>query len=449
MRVTRWVVGVLSVMSWTCGTRPSSLVIRVDSDLGAAHDPGGRLRAVQIVVRRGFEQHTSAISLLDRAHGLPGDYVVHFAASAEDRRVSVEVVGMTTDPATLRQRWNVEVPSGQTRVLSVFLADACAGRGECGAGQNCGRSGACEDSPGDPLTDYTPLVVRDAGALRDAAEETTCPPPAADVDAGSCWTLPSCRALCPSVGVQAPARWRVTQLQFVLPVGLANEAVTRILRDYIAHGHTLFGIVYESAGMVMHAGPMLVTQPGSTGLGLIDARYRFYRADDRALVPIPNRPQDWVPVVIPLRSEGDHLTSEGTTQTLRIVTRYPGLGPAIFDMANVRIGEFRGSESDECLGAALPSGRQFNECTALWTPESADGAPMLDVEGVLTVAQARAIGVFTEGRSVCAIVAGTTDCDAVPMQNWSNPPDTNLNGEPAWRLRARISAVRANIEDPN
>lgn len=438
---------VLWIASLSCSARPSSLVVRIDSDLGAEYEPGGRLRSVRIIVRRTFDQQTTPISLNDPIQQIPGDHLVWFAASAEERRVSVEVIGTTTDTRELHQRWNVEVPSGETRMLRVFLAATCVGHGECPSGSNCGRSGECEADTSDPLGEYSPLVARDAGTLADTTLDAACLPPDDAGDAGSCWTVPTCRSICPSIGLTNRGRWRVTQLQFVQPTGLANDAITGVLREFLARGSTLLGISFDGSSMALRAGGLVMTKSGRTGLGLIDAQYRYYRADDVGLVPSPVDPRDWTPVEIPLRPMGDHLSSGETVQTLRIINRREGIAPTVLQAANVQVSEFRGSEADECLGAALQSGRLFNECSSLWTAENSEGRGVLEVEGLLSVSSVRSIGVFAQGRTVCAIVAGTPDCETVPMSRWTNQPDAVLNGEPAWRLRARISAVRANIED--
>ena len=66
----------------------------------------------------------------------------------------------------------------------------------------------------------------------------------------------------------------------------------------------------------------------------------------------------------------------------------------------------------------------------------------------ISVDYARNFTVLNMNRTLCALIAGVSDCERTPPAQWIAPPDATLrNGRPAWRLVARFAGLRADIAE--
>lgn len=439
-------VGSLAFALLGCSAAESTLVVRIDSDLGTAREQGGRLGSVQIDVSSRGQMQTTPIRFQGTGFVLPGDHVVHLAPSSDDRRVRLTVTGQTTDGLTLRRPFVVEVPAGETRVVEVFLAAACLSRTDCPSGTSCGAGGRCEASTNPPLRPYTPLPQRDAGPPVDAADGACEAPPA--VDAGRCYTTPACSRACPvAAAEQSPSlpAWRVTHFQFTRPPTLATRAVNTVVNSYIRRSDAVAGFQIDRARNILRAGPLRL-QAGTQGLGLLDGMYRFYGRGEAPIVQGFRDPDRWEVAELAIRQVGDHLESATLTRPLQIPFS-SDVGTSELPAHNFRMAAFRFGPNPSCIGTAEPVSLRFNECDSPWVTVDDEGRGWLEIEGRVPVEFARNYSIIDRGTTLCSLIAGVSDCTRVPMAQWRQQPDTEVGGQPAWTLGAELAAVRAQIAE--
>ncbi|AKF04457.1 hypothetical protein [Sandaracinus amylolyticus] len=156
-----------------CESEPSrtELVVIVDSDMSALdHVEIDVDVAGQSVVRETVELGASPLPI---TFGL-------VSSSGRDRIVRVEVTGLDGGSPRVHAVRRTRFVSGESRILSIVLEEACADRVPCEGNLTC-RAGQCADDFVDPdeLPRYTGALP-DAGITRDDAG----PPDAGPSDAG-------------------------------------------------------------------------------------------------------------------------------------------------------------------------------------------------------------------------------------------------------------------------
>lgn len=225
-------------------------------------------------------------------------------------------------------------------------------------------------------------------------------------------------------------------MRIVAPMPLAAGRMGEALTRTIESGQLLLGIDADLANRSVRFGRLdrRQLQRGEVGLGLLDARYRFFAGNADAAAPSRFDP-----------SRAEITLAHGTFTTARSLgaVDLPLQLPdrtAVLDvpLCDVRLQRVPLDDDLGCIGRAVPVDGAFNECRATWDPT--DGG---ELTAAITVTQAQTIPLDASGRTLCALLAGA-GCEG-PARTWAVRPDTFACGDAAWTITARFSAVSATI----
>jgi hypothetical protein len=210
--------------------------------------------------------------------------------------------------------------------------------------------------------------------------------------------------------------------------------VGNVINDAMHRGGFLWGLRIDTSRNTIETGALGTTMCGTLGIGLLDARYRFYQNN----APSPGAVDRWNSVTMASRTSGSSLVGgpAATSVTLPIfdasgalLTEFPLCAPTL----TATLSSARG-----CISLGDVSGGRFDECTSNWA--TAPG-----VSAIVTVSAARRVQVTALRTTLCNLLAGT-NCETMPEERWMQPPDTMGCGERGWSLQAQFAAVSAQID---
>lgn len=330
--------------------------------------------------------------------------------------------------AACRSATSIDAGTASPDIGAIFDAADGSGlvRGEClhTSVRRCG-------CPNGPLgQQYCGLT----GTWSDCACDAGALPPDASVctgrTEGGCYVEDGDAPLCPCRSPM-PSRlrpaWRVTHVAVARPSTLATPTTQAALDDSLRSGRSLLGVQIDTGtGSLLFGAFDAGFARGVLGRGLLDGTFRF-ASGDLAPMRATVRQFGWgvsarsaEAVVVPLQTDG-------------------ALAPLRLPLCEATVVIQGYNSTTQCIGAALPSGGRFDECTSAWRPTSATR-----VEGYITITAARSVRVPGTDGSLCDLLAGT-DCGR-PLDDWPRGTDAFGCGEAAWRFEAAFAATPARVD---
>lgn len=285
--------------------------------------------------------------------------------------------------------------------------------------------------------------------------------------AQSCNMMP----FCPALVTNNPMRpnFILTQIDIQTPSVLqASGPIGSLLNSAIVQGTFFWGISLDFTAMTIRTGALnngVQPQPNN---GFLSSNFGYINGTAPMIAGDPMSPRRWDPVSGTITVQGDTVTSN-MVSVIRVPV-YDATDPTMvlteLPLRNLRMSNVRLSSNRNCVGTvgSARSRFTFNTCGSnLWQTQDTTMMPYSQLDGDMTIADARSVVVASLHQDLCRLLAGA-DCAMTPQAMWTGAqPDRlvdmatgssstmcgNASGMTpcnAWHLNARFAAVAANIQ---